>query len=696
MKSIRFKIFFAIAICSVLIALLIGSISIKNSTNVAETNSKEKLTLICEKKTNELNGTISNIEQSVNTLGEIVTENLEDVDKFSTDPNYLQNYQNRIEEIAKAFGQNTDGAMTFYIRFNPKLTPPTSGVFYSKSNEHSNFEKLVPTDFSKYDPSDTAHVGWYYIPVNAGKPVWLDPYVNSNINVCMISYVVPIYKYGKSIGIVGMDIDFKSIQGIVEDTKAYDSGYAFLLNEKHNVLTHPEFAMNESLETIENGAFKCITEDMDKSSISEKLSAYKYKDTNKNLTFTHLSNGWVFALTAPASEILAQSNKLIMIISMFSLFGMVLSGVVAFGLGNVIAKPIVKITAIMKKLENLDLTYDKDLDSLLKSKDEIGQLSKAFNNMRGEFVGLIKQILEKSKNISDSSEELSATVEELTVKADKIENAVAHIAFNIQETSSASEEISASIQEVDFSVNILASKASEGNDSANQSKERAKEVQQKGKVSVEETRSLYNEKKENGLKAIREGKIVEDIKLMAETIAGISGQTNLLALNAAIEAAKAGDQGRGFAVVADEVRNLAEQSSDAVSNIQGTINKVQGAFKNLSDNSKAVLNFIRENVDPQLETMEKIGEQYYSDAEFVTRMSDEIAAMSKELTATISQVNKAIQNTAETAQKSAEDAETIKDSIDETTKAIEQVATTAQNQATLAEKLNEMVNRFKI
>ena len=34
--------------------------------------------------------------------------------------------------------------------------------------------------------------------------------MNSNINVYMISYVVPIYVDGKSIGVVGMDINFKS------------------------------------------------------------------------------------------------------------------------------------------------------------------------------------------------------------------------------------------------------------------------------------------------------------------------------------------------------------------------------------------------------------------------------------------------------------------------------------------------------
>ena len=109
---------------------------------------------------------------------------------------------------------------------------------------------------------------------------------------------------------------------------------------------------------------------------------------------------------------------------MFIIIGIILSGLVAFYLGNVISKPIVKITAIIKKAGNLDLTYDNDFNHLLKYKDEIGELSNAFNNMRNEFVMFIKQILEKSQDMSASSEELSATVEELTLKAENIEKAV--------------------------------------------------------------------------------------------------------------------------------------------------------------------------------------------------------------------------------------------------------------------------------
>ena len=696
MKSIKFKIFLAILMCSILIAVLIGFESISNSTNVAETNSREKLTLICQNKTSELNATIAKVEESVNTLSEIALENLDDVNKFSTDAQYVQDYQDRIEGIAKKFGENTDGAMTFYIRFNPQITPPTSGIFYSKPDEKSNFEKLVPTDFSKYDPSDMEHVGWYYIPVNEKKPTWLDPYLNSNINVYMVSYVIPLFKDGKSIGIVGMDIDFKNIQGIVENTKVYDSGYAFLLNGKYDFISHPELNAKDNLALIENGSLKGITDEMSQNSSSEKQYSYTYKGIGKNLSYSHLSNGWIFALTAPSSEILKQSNDLIKIISIFIVIGLALSAIVAFYVGNVIAKPIIKITSIIKKAEKLDLTYDNDFNNLLKQKDEIGELSNAFNNMRNELVMFIKETLEKSQEMSRGSEKLSYTVEELTRKADNIEKVVNNIASDVQETSAASEEISASIQEVDSNINILSSRALEGSSSASNSKERAIKVKNNGMISIEETRKLYNEKKEKGLKAIEDGKIVDNIKVMADTIFSISEQTNLLALNAAIEAARAGEQGKGFAVVAEEVRKLAEQSSQAVANIQDTIVKVQHAFKNLSDNSKDVLNFVLENVDPQFEAMKATGDQYYEDAQFVAKMSDEIASMAEELTATINQVSEAVQSTAETAQKSSENTDTIKDSIDETTKAIEQVSITAKQQAELAEELNRMVNRFNI
>jgi len=267
---------------------------------------------------------------------------------------------------------------------------------------------------------------------------------------------------------------------------------------------------------------------------------------------------------------------------------------------------------------------------------------------------------------------------------------------SVQEASSTSEEIAASVLQVNSSMEELSSKAMEGSCNADKIKGRAGKVQAYAENALEQSNSIYEEKERNILKAIEDGKVVDEIKVMADGIAAIASQTNLLALNAAIEAARAGEQGKGFAVVAEEVRRLAEQSAETVNTIQSTIIKVETAFKNLSVNSSDILKFIIENIKPVLEEYSKSGKQYGEDGEFISAMSEEIASMSEEVEATVSEVSKAVESMAQNSQLSAEHTGDIQISIGETSKAMDQVAQSSQGQAELAQKLNELVLKFRL
>ena len=149
--------------------------------------------LLCNERAQNIDALLSRIEQSVDTLANYSMEELEDVDRFKTDSSYVDEYTEYIQNVAVNAANNTEGALAVYIRYNPEFSESTSGLFWSKTALDGSFQELTPTDFSSYNPDDIEHVGWYYVPVKSGKATWMAPYMNKNINVQMISYVVPLY-----------------------------------------------------------------------------------------------------------------------------------------------------------------------------------------------------------------------------------------------------------------------------------------------------------------------------------------------------------------------------------------------------------------------------------------------------------------------------------------------------------------------
>ncbi|NRT91588.1 methyl-accepting chemotaxis protein [Clostridium beijerinckii] len=386
------------------------------------------------------------------------------------------------------------------------------------------------------------------------------------------------------------------------------------------------------------------------------------------------------------------NNKSFYILVATIILGFITAVLLGAIIATIISNNLKKVLLYAQHLEEGDLTQKIEISS----KDEIGSMARALNKANENIRRLIGVIIDGSNDISSSGQELSATTHEVSSKMNDINESIEQISKGAQDLSAITEEVSASAEEIGATTNELANRANDAAVSVGEIKNRSLEIKKKASENIKQGNIIYEEKRANIIKAIEDGKVVNEVKLMANAIGDIASQTNLLALNAAIEAARAGENGKGFAVVADEVRKLAEQSSEAVSSIQGMVLQVQAAFENLSQSGEDILNYIAQNVKPSYELLMNTGIQYEKDAEFVNEMTEEFATSSNQINEVIEQINQAMQTVSATAEESGAGSEEVLNSISEITLAISDIAKSSQSQAELSQKLNEIVLKFKI
>ncbi|CAG9704212.1 MULTISPECIES: methyl-accepting chemotaxis protein [Clostridium] len=357
-----------------------------------------------------------------------------------------------------------------------------------------------------------------------------------------------------------------------------------------------------------------------------------------------------------------------------------------------ILKPLKQIQELANRLSN----YDMSTEIILDRNDEFGVISDSLNRAQNNIRDLLIECEKNSNNVNKLSEEILATIQELANTLGFINKEIEKIDEGGQNNSGTVEEIYASIQQVTANVEELSARAETGSANSKEIQERASNAALNSKRAIENTTRIYHDKEDVIRQAIEESKVVEEIKIMAESIASISEQTNLLALNAAIEAARAGEAGKGFAVVAEEVGKLAEESSASVVTIQNTVDKVEKAFKNLSNNSEEILNFIKTDVKQDLVSYGEVGDRYSEDGDFISEMSEQISVMSDSVSASIQEVSASISLTAKNSEEIAESTHSIRESIDNVSDAMNQLSGTIAGEAKSAKDLTTAISKFKV
>lgn len=285
MKSIRTKML-CLLLGTVLIAsILIGGIGVYTTGKVVRADSEQMMNTLCTEKVQGINMLLWDIEQSVNTVYHYADAQLTDVEKLWKDKDERNDYIEKVGAVLQNAAENTSCAIAVYFRLNPEYTAPTEGMFLAREEDDGPFLDQPMTDLSKYPPDDFEHVGWYYVPMERGTATWLEPYENYILGIKMISYIIPFYKDGVAIGIIGMDIDMKLLQENVSDISIYDTGYAFLTDAKGDIVYHKDYPEGTSKEELK-----------------EELK-------NERIAVGRLDNGMMLEIAVPVEEIDKAQNR---------------------------------------------------------------------------------------------------------------------------------------------------------------------------------------------------------------------------------------------------------------------------------------------------------------------------------------------------------------------------------------------------